>query len=62
MKTRELSPRLVQILVLISEGLTDKEIAGELGITSNTVGGYVRVIMDRLGAKSRSHAVGIWFK
>lgn len=59
-KTTDLSPRHVQVLTLISNGLTDAEIGDKLGISPHTVKGFVRVIMDRLRAKSRSHAVGIW--
>lgn len=55
-----LSPQCIKVLNLIGDGFTDKEIASILGISENTVNGYVRKIADRLQAKSRAHAVKIW--
>jgi DNA-binding CsgD family transcriptional regulator len=56
-----LSPRQVQVLELVGDGLTDKEIAAELGITEGVVSGYCRIIRLKLGAKSRAHAVKIFY-
>jgi DNA-binding NarL/FixJ family response regulator len=42
-----------QVLKLLVDGLSYKEIAGELGITSNTVGTYVRRIYEKLHVRSR---------
>lgn len=52
-----LSPRQVEIIRLIRRGCTDKEIAGELAISRGTVKTHMRIILSKLGAKSRSHAV-----
>lgn len=60
-KTNALSPRQAEVLTLISEGFRDKEIAAALGISLNTVGGYVVGLMLKLGARSRPHAVKLYF-
>jgi len=46
-----------QVLKLLVDGLSYKEIAGELGITSNTVGTYVRRIYEKLHLRSRREIV-----
>lgn len=52
-----LSPRQGEILKLVRRGFTDKEIAGELAITRGTVKTHMRIILSKLRAKSRAHAV-----
>jgi len=52
-----LGPREQQVLKLLVDGLSYKEIAGELGITSNTVGTYVRRIYEKLHVRSRREIV-----
>jgi two-component system response regulator DevR len=52
-----LSLREVEILRLIAQGLTNKEIGGELHLSENTVKGYVKDILPRLGARNRIEAV-----
>ena len=51
---RDLPPSLHRIAVLISQGLTDKEIAGETCLSIYTVRTYVRRIFERLGVNSRA--------
>ncbi len=53
----ELTGREVEILGLVGEGKTSKEIADELYISENTVRNHVRNILDKLGMKSRFEAV-----
>ena len=53
----ELTGREVEILGLVGEGKTSKEIADELFISENTVRNHVRNILDKLGMKSRFEAV-----
>ena len=52
-----LGPREQQVLTYLVDGLSYKEIAGELGITSNTVGTYVRRIYEKLHVRSRREIV-----
>jgi DNA-binding NarL/FixJ family response regulator len=51
-----LTPRQIEIIKLISRGYADKEVAVELGISSNTVGGHVTQILLRLRCRSRTQA------
>jgi DNA-binding NarL/FixJ family response regulator len=53
----ELTGREIEILGLVGEGKTSKEIADELFISENTVRNHVRNILDKLGMKSRFEAV-----
>lgn len=48
-----------QIIKLISEGKTSKEIGDELFLTENTVQQYVVLIRKELSAKNIAHLVGI---
>lgn len=53
----DLTGREVEILSLVGEGKTSREIADELYISENTVRNHVRNILDKLGMKSRFEAV-----
>ena len=53
----ELTGREIEILGLVGNGKTSKEIADELYISENTVRNHVRNILDKLGLKSRFEAV-----
>lgn len=48
----ELSPREVEVLSLISEGLTNKETADKLRLSVNTVASHRQNIMKKLGLKN----------
>jgi DNA-binding NarL/FixJ family response regulator len=52
-----LSPRELQILRLMAQGLANKQIAWELQISSNTVKFHTSSIYAKLGAASRAEAV-----
>jgi DNA-binding CsgD family transcriptional regulator len=54
-----LSERQLQVLLLVAEGATDREIARSLSLSARTVGHYVAAIRTRLDARSRSHAVAL---
>lgn len=54
-----LTPRERQVLGLIADGLSNKEIARRLGISEHTVKFHVNTIMSKLGARSRTEAVVI---
>ncbi|TET54850.1 MAG: response regulator transcription factor [Anaerolineales bacterium] len=51
-----LSPREGQVLALIVDGYSNREIAAELGIARNTVKNHVRNLLAKLGAKNRAQA------
>jgi DNA-binding NarL/FixJ family response regulator len=53
----ELSAREIEVLQLIASGNANKEIAGQLAITEETVKGHVKNILAKLSANDRTHAV-----
>jgi DNA-binding NarL/FixJ family response regulator len=55
----DLTPRELQVLGLIRDGYKNKQIAGELSISENTVNFHIKNIVDKLGANDRTHAVTI---
>lgn len=52
-----LSPRQNQVLGYLKDGLTNPEIANELGVTERTVKAHCQEVFDRLGARNRTAAV-----
>ncbi len=54
-----LTPREVEVLTLMAEGFSNKEIAGRLDISNHTVKFHVASILGKLGAGSRTEAVSI---
>lgn len=58
-KSRALSRRELQILVMVSYGNTNPEIATSLAISPQTVKGHVKSFLWKLEAVSRAHAVAI---
>jgi DNA-binding NarL/FixJ family response regulator len=52
-----LTPREIQVLRAMAEGLGNKEIAAQFGISENTVKFHVGSVMGKLGAASRTEAV-----
>jgi DNA-binding NarL/FixJ family response regulator len=57
-----LTPREISVLKLIASGNANKEIAGLLHLTEESVKGYVKNILLKLGANDRTHAVTIGLK
>ena len=53
----DLTPREVEVLSLLAEGLTNKAIAHHLTISEHTVKFHVNAIMGKLDAQSRTDAV-----
>jgi len=53
----DLSKREVQVLRLVGGGNSNKRIAERLFISEETIKGHVRKILEKLGAKDRTHAV-----
>lgn len=56
-RTGVLSQRETQFLTLMSRGLSNKDIAAELGISVRTVQSHLRHIFRKLGVNSRTEAV-----
>ena len=52
-----LTPREIDVLELLAEGLPNKAIAGRLQITEHTVKYHVAAILAKLGAQTRTEAV-----
>jgi DNA-binding NarL/FixJ family response regulator len=52
-----LTPREVEVLELMAEGLSNKNIATRLGISDQTVKFHVAAISGKLGAANRTDAV-----
>jgi len=57
-----LSPREHQVLQGLDDGLSNAELAGHLGLRPHTVKGYVRQLLDKLGARNRTEAVALAFQ
>ena len=52
-----MTPREVQVLELLAEGLPNKAIAARLGVSDQTVKFHVAAISGKLGAANRTDAV-----
>ncbi len=53
----QLTPRELEVLALMSEGLTNQEIATQLVISPSTAKVHVHHVLEKLGAKTRLQAV-----
>jgi DNA-binding NarL/FixJ family response regulator len=56
-EVEQLTPREVQVLELLAEGMSNKAIAARLGISDQTVKFHVASISGKLGAANRTDAV-----
>jgi len=54
-----LTPREREVVRLVGDGLSNKQIASTLGITERTAKFHVRQIMSKLGAENRAQAVAL---
>lgn len=57
-----LTGRERQVLELVADGLANKEIGGELGISLSTVKNHVHSILDKLGVGRRRDAVRVAYE
>jgi PAS domain S-box-containing protein len=56
---RELTLREIEILQLVADGFENDEISGQLYISTETVKSHVRRVLQKLDARSRTHAVSL---
>jgi DNA-binding NarL/FixJ family response regulator len=56
-KLASLTPQQVRVLMMLSEGLLNKQIAYELSVSEATVKAHVSAILQKLGVESRTQAV-----
>jgi DNA-binding NarL/FixJ family response regulator len=54
-----LTDRETEVLQLIADGLTTKDVSGRLGISPKTVENYKQHMFSKLGVQSRAHAVAV---
>lgn len=52
-----LTPREHQVLELLAEGLSNKEIGSQLGVSPHTAKFHVTALLDKFGAETRTEAV-----
>src|ERR1017187_1920542 len=52
-----LTPQQVRVLMMLSEGLLNKQIAYELGVSEATIKAHVSALPQKLGVESRTQAV-----
>ena len=56
------SPREIEVLQLVADGLGDEQIASRLYISHHTVKMHLRHIFYRFSVKNRAHAVAEGFR
>jgi DNA-binding NarL/FixJ family response regulator len=56
-RLQTLTPQQVRVLMMLSEGLLNKQIAYELDVSEATVKAHVSAILQKLGVESRTQAV-----
>jgi DNA-binding CsgD family transcriptional regulator len=59
---RMLSPREEQVCERLKEGLRDREIARDLGVSEHTVNAHLRKIFEKFGVHSRTAAALIYLR
>lgn len=51
--SRQLTPKELRIVELVTQGMTNKEIADEMGFVRDHVANCIRVIFDKTGMSTR---------
>lgn len=59
---RALTSRELEVLRLVADGLTSKEVGRKLFVAEETVRSHVANILAALGARNRAHAVTLGFR
>jgi DNA-binding NarL/FixJ family response regulator len=54
---QSLTPRETEVLLTMALGLTNKEIAVKLDLSENTIKGYVKEILGKMGVRNRVEAI-----
>ena len=54
---RLLTPRLEQVVALVADGLSNREVAHELGLSENTIKKYLLRVFEKLGISTRVELV-----
>jgi DNA-binding NarL/FixJ family response regulator len=57
---RRLTEREREVMEVIAQGLTNREIARKLFVTEKTVKNYVNTVFGKLGVTSRGEAIACW--
>lgn len=60
--TGPLTPTQTRILAAIAQGAENADIAAAMVMSIHTVRSHVKVILAKLGARNRAHAVGLAFR
>lgn len=55
----DLTPREKHVLRLVMSGYSNKEIAGAIHVSGNTVKFHLKNVYSKIGANHRAHAVAI---
>jgi len=56
-RLRSLTPQQLRVLMMMGEGLLNKQIAYELGVSEATVKAHVSAVLQKLGVENRTKAV-----
>lgn len=58
----DLTPRELEIMELVGDGLSNKEIAGRLFLSEGTVRNYVTVLLEKLELRDRTQLAIFYYK
>lgn len=58
----DLTQRQLEVLRLLSDGMTSHEIAKSLEISSHTVDWYINIIQEKFNARNRQHVIAMSFR
>ncbi len=56
-RLRSLTPQQLRVLMMMAEGLLNKQIAYELGVSEATIKAHVSAVLQKLGVENRTKAV-----